>query len=218
MSAKEKPLPFPGLGRFTPRRRRPGGLRTGRESRPMTERSLRHSSWRRIGGPRAGRRENNRNRRPGAFFTRTRRTASASSRAPGPQVFIAYVKEDEDEAGLLCDALHAAGFSPWIGHAQALPGQNWPRAIETAIETSDFFVPCFSHRSVSKWGGFQAEVRYALDCARRMPLDEIFSCPCGWTSAACRVHSTGMAICRSVSRLAAVAFDCLVSMMRGRGK
>jgi hypothetical protein len=58
-----------------------------------------------------------------------------------------------------------------------LPGQNWPRAIENAIETSDFFVACFSRNSVDKKGCFQAEVRYGLDCARRMPLDEIYMAP-----------------------------------------
>ena len=58
-----------------------------------------------------------------------------------------------------------------------MPGQNRPRAIEAAIETSDFFLPCFSRNSVSKWGGFRAEIRYALDCARRVPLDEIFIVP-----------------------------------------
>ena len=58
-----------------------------------------------------------------------------------------------------------------------LPGQNWPRAIESAIETSSFFVACFSTRSVNQWGGFQAEIRYALDCARRVPLDDIFVVP-----------------------------------------
>ena len=58
-----------------------------------------------------------------------------------------------------------------------MPGQNWPRAIESAIETSDFFIACFSGDSVSKKGGFQAEIRYALDCARQVPLDEIFLVP-----------------------------------------
>ena len=58
-----------------------------------------------------------------------------------------------------------------------LPGQNWPRAIESAIETSDFFIACFSANSASKKGGFQAEIRYALDCARQVPLDEIFLVP-----------------------------------------
>jgi hypothetical protein len=30
---------------------------------------------------------------------------------------------------------------------------------------------------VRKKGGFQAEIRYALDCARQVPLDEIFIVP-----------------------------------------
>jgi hypothetical protein len=58
-----------------------------------------------------------------------------------------------------------------------LPGQNWARAIECAIETSDFFLACFSENSVGKRGGFQAEIRYALNCARQVPLDEIFIVP-----------------------------------------
>jgi hypothetical protein len=93
------------------------------------------------------------------------------------QVFIAYVKEDEAEATRLFNSLAAAGFNPWMDIRKLLPGQNWPRAIETAIETSDFFVACFSRNSVRKKGGFQAEIRYALDCARQIPLDQIFIVP-----------------------------------------
>ena len=94
-----------------------------------------------------------------------------------PQVFVAYVKEDAEQAERLGDALEAAGFNPWLDVRKLLPGQNWPRAIETAIEGSDFFVACYSGNSVRKKGGFQAEIRYALDCARQIPLDEIFIVP-----------------------------------------
>lgn len=93
------------------------------------------------------------------------------------QVFLAYVEEDRQTAEWLYFALEAEGFSPWMDLRKLLPGQNWARAIEAAIETSDFFVACFSTRSVNKRGGFQAEIRYALDCARRIPLDEIFVVP-----------------------------------------
>jgi hypothetical protein len=97
---------------------------------------------------------------------------------PGlPRVFLAYVREDAASAERLCDSLEAAGFSPWMDVRNLVPGQNWPRAIESAIETSDFFVACFSRNSVRKKGGFQSEIRYALDCARRVPLDEIFVVP-----------------------------------------
>ena len=94
-----------------------------------------------------------------------------------PRVFVAYAKEDTAAAERLYDALESAGFMPWMDSRKLLPGQNWPRAIESAIENSDFFVACFSTASVNKKGGFQAEIRYALDCARRMPLDEIFLVP-----------------------------------------
>jgi hypothetical protein len=98
-------------------------------------------------------------------------------RANRPQIFLAYVMEDAALAGRLYDSLAAIGFNPWMDKRKLLPGQNWPRAIEDAIETSDFFVPCFSTRSVSKKGGFQAEIRYALDCARLIPLDDVFIVP-----------------------------------------
>ncbi|HEY2015693.1 MAG TPA: TIR domain-containing protein [Bryobacteraceae bacterium] len=93
------------------------------------------------------------------------------------KVFIAYAREDAAQAEYLYDELKAAGLSPWMDTRRLLPGQNWPRAIEHAIDTSDFFLACFSENSVNKRGGFQAEIRYALDCARRLPLDEIFVIP-----------------------------------------
>ncbi|HTT61420.1 MAG TPA: toll/interleukin-1 receptor domain-containing protein [Bryobacteraceae bacterium] len=94
-----------------------------------------------------------------------------------PKVFVAYVQEDAAAAGRLYEDLEASGFDPWLDRRKLLPGQNWPRSIEDAISTSDFFLACFSHRSVKKKGGFQAEIRYALDCTQRIPLDEIFLIP-----------------------------------------
>ena len=94
-----------------------------------------------------------------------------------PTVFLAYVQEDGAIAERLFDALEAGGFAPWMDRRKLVPGQNWPRSIEEAIETSDFFVACFSSNSVSKRGGFQSEIRWALDCARRLPLDSIFLIP-----------------------------------------
>jgi hypothetical protein len=102
-----------------------------------------------------------------------------------PQVFIAHVTEDRAAAEGLSRNLEQSGFNPWTDARKLLPGQNWPRAIESAIENSDFFVACFSRNSVNKKGGFQAEIRYALDCARRVPLDEIFVMPARLD--ACRV-------------------------------
>jgi hypothetical protein len=94
-----------------------------------------------------------------------------------PRVFVAYAVEDLAYARRLCCALTREGCSPWLDKEKLLPGQNWPRAIERAIEISDAFAVCFSPRSVAKRGQFQSELRYALDCARRLPIDEPFVIP-----------------------------------------
>jgi hypothetical protein len=94
-----------------------------------------------------------------------------------PRVFVAYAREDAREAGRIFDALLAAGFDPWMDERKLLPGQNWARAIRNALETADFVVCCFSQNSIHKRGGFQAEIRYAIESARRLPLDEIFLLP-----------------------------------------
>jgi hypothetical protein len=94
-----------------------------------------------------------------------------------PRVFIAYALEDAERAEQLFAALTSRGFAAWLDRRKLLPGQNWPRRIEDAIASSDFFVACFSKKSVRKRGGFQAEIRHALDCARRVPLDDVFIIP-----------------------------------------
>ncbi|MFN7926115.1 MAG: toll/interleukin-1 receptor domain-containing protein [Bryobacteraceae bacterium] len=94
-----------------------------------------------------------------------------------PQVFVAYVIEDRDAVDRLCQDLEQRGFEPWMDRRNLLPGQNWPRAIERAIDMSRFFIGCLSKHSVSKRGAFQAELRYALDCARLMPLDDTYLIP-----------------------------------------
>ena len=112
----------------------------------------------------------------GIFYPDARRGFRFVPRAL-PQVFIAYGTEDEPSATRLYEDLNRDGFRPWMDVRKLLAGQNWPRAIEAAIESSDFFVACFSGNSVRKKGGFQSELRYALDCARQVPLDEIYIVP-----------------------------------------
>lgn len=97
--------------------------------------------------------------------------------ATRPKVFLAYVQEDVVAAERLYRDLKRAGFDPWMDRKKLLPGQNWPRAIQQAIEVADYFVACLSERAISKRGCFQAELRYALDCARRVPFDRTYFIP-----------------------------------------
>ncbi len=93
------------------------------------------------------------------------------------RVFLAYAEEDHADVKRLFTALQNAGFEPWMDKEKLLPGQNWPRAIERAIDLSEFFIGCFSRRSVAKRGHFQCELEYALNVASRVPSEEIFFLP-----------------------------------------
>lgn len=104
-----------------------------------------------------------------------------------PRVFIAYVIEDLVTARRLCESLRANSISPWLDQDQLLPGQNWPLAIQQAIETSDVFVACFSTQAARKRSQFHSELRSALACARRVPLGSIFLIPVRFD--ACNVPS-----------------------------
>jgi hypothetical protein len=94
-----------------------------------------------------------------------------------PSVFLAYVSEDASRVERLCEILQTAGFDAWMDRRKLLPGQNWPRAIERAIENADFFVACLSRHAVNKRSCFQGEMRFALDCARRVPFDQVYFVP-----------------------------------------
>jgi TIR domain len=94
-----------------------------------------------------------------------------------PTVFVAYATEDLEAARRLAEALRAADCSPWLDKDRLMPGQNWTQTIERAISDADAFVACFSTRSVSKRGQFQSELRHAMECAGKRPLDDVFLLP-----------------------------------------
>ena len=93
------------------------------------------------------------------------------------RVFLSYAKEDQAMVKKLYDELQKAGFEPWMDIVKLMPGQNWQRAIQQAIDVTDFILVNFSHRSVAKRGHFQCELRHALEVADRMPLEDIFLVP-----------------------------------------
>jgi hypothetical protein len=94
-----------------------------------------------------------------------------------PIVFVAYAVEDLAIVRRLAEALRAGDCSPWLDKDRLMPGQNWTQSIERAIADADAFVACFSPRSVSKRGQFQSELRHALACAEKRPLDDVFLLP-----------------------------------------
>lgn len=95
----------------------------------------------------------------------------------GPRVFIGYASEDVALSKRLSRQLRAAGFRPWLDREQLVPGQNWPRAIERAIQSADFAIQCFSTHSIGRRGFFHKELRLVLESATRVPFEEVYLLP-----------------------------------------
>ena len=98
-----------------------------------------------------------------------------------PCVFLAYVSEDAAKVERLSEILEAAGFDAWMDRLKLLPGQNWPRAIERAIENADFFVACLSRHAVNKRSCFQGgdALRSGLRPANAVRSGLLCACPAG---------------------------------------
>jgi hypothetical protein len=94
-----------------------------------------------------------------------------------PRVFLAYAVEDRAAVEALYEDLARAGLAPWMDCRKLLPGQDWRKAIDGAIDTADFFVACFSRVSVRKRGNFQRELRRAMECAEQAPAGDVFLIP-----------------------------------------
>lgn len=110
-------------------------------------------------------------------FERTMNGEISFQHSRTARIFIAYATEDRAAAERLFNELTARGFAAWLDRRKLLPGQDWPQRIEDAIASSDFFIACFSSKSVRKRGGFQAEIHHALSFANSVPLDEVFLIP-----------------------------------------
>jgi hypothetical protein len=57
----------------------------------------------------------------------------------------------------------------WFDRKDLLPGDDWRRKIDDAIERSDFVLTFMSAASVSKTGYFQRELKYALEQRQMRP-------------------------------------------------
>jgi hypothetical protein len=94
-----------------------------------------------------------------------------------PKVFISYAHEDLKEVQRLYEMLKKADCSPWIDKKNLLPGQKWKYIIKKAIKSSDFFLACFSKKSVSKIGFFQTELKEAYEILMQYPYENIYLIP-----------------------------------------
>jgi cold shock CspA family protein len=96
---------------------------------------------------------------------------------PKRRIFISYAKEDWSVANQLYTDLLAAGLHPWLDEHDLLPGDNWARKVELEISQCAYFVALLSHKSVTKEGYVQNEMRQAINRALRIPEGTPFIIP-----------------------------------------
>jgi DnaJ-like protein/TIR domain-containing protein/Hsp70 protein len=94
------------------------------------------------------------------------------------RVFLCHTSQDKPIVRELYQRLLSESWiDPWLDEEKLLPGQDWDMEIEKAVEAADVVIVCLSHRSVTKEGYVQRELRFALDIALEKPEGTIFIIP-----------------------------------------
>jgi squalene cyclase len=92
-------------------------------------------------------------------------------------VFLCHSSQDKAAVRQLYRNLSRDGFDVWFDEERLLPGQDWNMEITRAVRTADTVLICLSHRSVTKSGYYQKEIRLTLDAADEKPDGAIFLIP-----------------------------------------
>ncbi len=92
-------------------------------------------------------------------------------------VFFSYAREDEARVVALAERLWRDGFLTWVDRKDLLPGDDWQRRIEDAIERADFVLVFLSEISCAKAGYVHKEMRAALRQAEMKPMAERYIIP-----------------------------------------
>ena len=94
------------------------------------------------------------------------------------RVFLCHASQDKPIVRELYQRLLAEGWiDPWLDEEKLLPGQDWDREIEKAVEAADVVIVCLSNNSVNKEGYVQRELKFVLDIALEKPEDAVFIIP-----------------------------------------
>jgi hypothetical protein len=93
-------------------------------------------------------------------------------------IFFSYVREDQTLVDKLAAELTAKGAEIWLDRESINPGQMWQDAIRDAIEAGNFFIACFSNKSVTKRRSvMNEELLIAVSELRKMQFGSIWFIP-----------------------------------------
>lgn len=95
-----------------------------------------------------------------------------------PQVFISYVRQDQDLVEKLRNNLEENNIHVWQDIDRIIPGRRWKEEIRKAIKNGDFFVACFSDNYWSRDRTYMnEELLIAIEELRLRPTDTSWFIP-----------------------------------------
>jgi outer membrane protein assembly factor BamD (BamD/ComL family) len=93
------------------------------------------------------------------------------------KVFLCHASGDKLPVREMYKRLVAEGVDAWLDQEKLMPGQDWQLEIPGAVREADVVVVFLSHKSITKEGYIQKEIRFALDSADEKPEGSIFLIP-----------------------------------------
>ena len=94
------------------------------------------------------------------------------------RVFLCHASQDKPAVRELYQRLKREGWiDPWLDEEKILPGQDWDLEIRKAIRDADVILVVLSHKSITKEGYVQKEIKRALDIADEKPEGTIYIIP-----------------------------------------
>ena len=93
-------------------------------------------------------------------------------------VFISYVRENRKEISELCQVLASYGIDFWLDLQDIKGGEFWELKIQDAIQTSDFFIACFSKEYDERRETYMnKELTLAIDRLRGFHVNNVWFIP-----------------------------------------
>jgi hypothetical protein len=93
------------------------------------------------------------------------------------KIFISYARVDQEPVRQIYTELKVACHYPWLDVEDILPGEDWRRAINKAIEESEIFIAVLSTNSFDRRGVIQKEILRAIDKMEEFLPGDVFIIP-----------------------------------------
>jgi hypothetical protein len=93
------------------------------------------------------------------------------------RVLLCHAPNDKPTVRKIYKKLISEGFNPWLDEENILPGQDWRRAIESAVQEAEAILIFLSTQSLTKDGELHQDIRRILKIIEKRSRDSLFLIP-----------------------------------------